>query len=39
VILKDNKDSYTVYLYDKEGKPKRVKEITQKEMPDIRPRI
>lgn len=22
LILKDNKDTYTVYLYDKEGKPK-----------------
>lgn len=39
VILKDNKDTYTVYLYDKEGKPKRIKEIAEDEMPDIRPRI
>lgn len=39
VILKDKKDTYTVYLYNKEGKPKRIKEVTQDEMPDIRPRI
>ncbi len=39
VILTSNKDTYTVYLYNKEGKPKRIKEITKNEMPDIRPRI
>lgn len=38
LILKDNKDTYNVYLYDVEGKPKRIKEISQEEMPDIRPR-
>lgn len=39
IILNDDKDTYTVPLYDKEGKPKRIKEIAQEEMPDIRPRI
>lgn len=39
VILTDNKDVYTVYLFDQEGKPKRTKSVTKKELPDIRPRI
>lgn len=39
LIMNNNKDTYTVYLYDQKDKPSRIKEISKKELPDIAPRV